>query len=222
MRAVFLSAFLLAGASTAGVVINEVMFNPSATLGTDNLYEWAEIYNDGSSPVDISGWILTDLDTGSGCIVPAGTTLAGYSYLVFARSSADFVSHYGTGVPVVAWTGSWGSGLSNDADDVVIMDSDSVTIDQITYDDSTDWGSDYGDENTDADCDGDGASLERISPSGTSNDPANWESSVDEDSGFADADWPGHDESHGTPGAQNSVYGIGLDPTTWAGIKHVF
>jgi hypothetical protein len=222
MRPFLLSILVIAGAAGSGVVVNEMMFNPSAALGTDNLYEWVEIFNNGGASMDISGWILTDLDTGSGCIVPAGTTLTGYSYLVFARSSTDFVSHYGSGVPLAAWTGSWGSGLNNDGDDVVIMNADSVVIDQIAYDDTTAWGSDYGDANTTADCDGDGASLERISPSGTGNDPANWESSVDEASGFPDADWSGHYESHGTPGAQNSVFGASLSPTTWAGIKHVF
>jgi hypothetical protein len=217
-----LLSILAAGVASSGVVVNEVMFNPSQALGSDNSYEWVEIFNNGSAPVDVSGWTLTDLDTGSGCIVPAGTTMAAYSYLVFARSDTDFISHYGSGVPLVTWTGSWGSGLSNDADDVVLLNAGSAVVDSVSYDDTTAWGSDYGDANSAADCDGDGSSLERIGPSGESNNPDNWESSVDEDSGFPDADWPGHDESHGTPGAQNSVYNSELSPSTWAGIKHVF
>ncbi len=215
-------AALTAGTAASGVVVNEIMFNPSVALGDDNAFEWVEIYNDGGSAVDISGWILTDLDSGSGAIVPAGTTIPAYGYRVFARDAAAFTGHYGGSVPLVSWTGSWGSGLSNTNDDVVIMNSDSVVIDQVPYEDSTDWGSDYGDANTYSDCDGDGASLERIGPAGGSSDPANWDSSTDEDSGFPDADWPGHDESHGTPGAQNSVFGSPLYSETWAGIKYSF
>lgn len=216
------ASMLFAAAVHAGVVINEIMYNPSVTLGDDNLFEWVEIFNDGASAVDVSGWILTDLDAGSGCIVPAGTTIGAYGYLVFARSASDFTGHYGSGVPLVAWTGSWGAGLQNTSDDVVLMNADSVTVDQLAYEDSTEWGSDYGDANSFSDADGDGASLERISPSGTSTDPANWESSTDEASGFPDADWEGHYESHGTPGEENSVSSSGLDPGTWAGIKSSF
>ncbi len=216
------AAALTAASSQGGVVINEIMYNPSATLGDDNLFEWVEIFNNGASAVDISGWIMTDLDAGSGCIVPAGTTIGAYGYLVFARSASDFTGHYGSGVPLVAWTGSWGAGLQNSSDDVVLMNADSVIVDQLTYEDTTEWGSDYGDTNSYSDADGDGASLERISPSGISTDPANWESSTDEASGFPDANWEGHYESHGTPGEENSVSSSGLDSRTWAGIKSSF
>ncbi len=223
MKGMFFAVMLaVSGLATANVVVNEIMFNPSAALGDDNLYEWVEIFNNGSTPVDISGWIMTDLDTGSGCIVPAGTTIAANGYLVFARNGADFVAHYGSGVPLVAWTGSWGSGLSNDADDVVLMSSDSTVIDQVPYDDTIEWGSDYGDDNTYSDADGDGASLERINPDGIPAEPATWDSSTDEDSGIPDSDWAGHNESHGTPGAVNSVSTISLGPQTWARIKLEF
>jgi hypothetical protein len=216
------TAAFLAGASFADVIVNEIMFNPSTTLGDDNYFEWIEIHNDGASAVDISGWIVTDLDPGSGCIAPAGTSIAAGGYLVFARSSSDFTAHYGAGIPLVAWTGSWGSGLNNTSDDVAIILADSTVIDQVPYEDTTEWGSDYGDDNSFADCDGDGASLERIDPAGPASDPANWDSSIDEASGFPDANWEGHDESHGTPGAVNSVSTIGLDASTWAEIKAVF
>ena len=56
-----------------------------------------------------------------------------------------------------------GNGLLNNTDTVAVTDG-SATIDSITYSDS--WGGD-----------GDGTSLARIDAQGTSNDPANWESS---------------------------------------------
>lgn len=222
MRYGIFAAALSALPALAGVVVNEVMFNPSVALGDDANYEWVEIHNDGATAVDISGWSISDLDGSSNCVAPSGTTIPAYGYLVFARDEDSFVSHYGASVPRVAWTGSWGSGLGNDGDQVALRDAAMTTIDQVEYDDTPEWGSDYGDDNTYPDMDGDGATLERIAPGGTTQDPENWEASIDEDSGIPDANWPGHDESHGTPGAVNSVSTGALESGTWAGIKSAF
>ncbi|MDM7992064.1 MAG: lamin tail domain-containing protein [Candidatus Fermentibacter sp.] len=212
-------AAVFSGAAAADVIINEIMFNPSTALGDDTAFEWVEIHNNGSSSVDISGWTMTDLDTGSGAIFPAGTSIPAGGYRVLARDAASFVGHYGGSVPLIDWTGSWGSGLSNTEDEVLLLDASSAVVDSLMYDDTTAWGSDYGDDNTYADCDGDGASLERLDPADPSTDPGNWDSSIDEASGIPDANWSGHDESHGTPGAVNSISIISLESQTWAGIK---
>lgn len=218
----FASVVTAAGPAAAGVVVNEIMFNPSTALGDDADFEWVEIYNDGSSSVDISGWTMTDLDSGSGAVVPAGTTISAHGYMVFARDDASFTGHYGSSVPLISWTGSWGSGIGNTSDEVVLLDAASATVDSVSYDDTTAWGSDYGDDNTYADCDGDGASLERLMPAGSSIDPDNWDSSVDEESGIPDENWSGHNESHGTPGEDNSITIISTQSRTWAGIKTLF
>jgi hypothetical protein len=55
-----------------------------------------------------------------------------------------------------------GGGLSNNGDTVTVTDG-SATVDSVTYDNN--WGGD-----------GDGTSLERIDPQGSSNDPNNWTS----------------------------------------------
>jgi hypothetical protein len=55
-----------------------------------------------------------------------------------------------------------GNGLGNNSDTVTITDG-SATIDSVTYDDA--WGGD-----------GDGTSLSRIDPQGSSNDQSNWTS----------------------------------------------
>jgi hypothetical protein len=66
-----------------------------------------------------------------------------------------------------------GNQLKNNDDTVAITDG-SATVDSVTYDGS--WGGD-----------GDGTSLERISPQDGSNDPANWQSGA----------------INGTPGSEN-------------------
>ena len=42
------------------IIINEIMYNPSGSLGPDDKYEYVELYNRGSTPVDLSGWVLRD------------------------------------------------------------------------------------------------------------------------------------------------------------------
>ncbi len=218
--AALVSLVLLAVAAPVmgGVVINEIMYNPSTALGSDSDYEWVELYNDGGSSVDISGWTLSD--NSSTQTIDAGTTLESGAYIVLARDDSIFAAHYGASVPLAAWTGGW-SGLGNGGDELTLADASDATVDFLEYDDTASWGSDYGDDNTTPDHDGDGASLARIDPSGTSDDPDNWESSIDEDSGIPDEDWPGHDESHGTPGAWNET-GMALEAGSWASIKAVF
>ncbi len=66
-----------------------------------------------------------------------------------------------------------GNGLGNNSDTVTVTDG-SATIDSVTYDDG--WGGD-----------GDGTSLSRIDPQGSSNDQNNWTSGP----------------QHGTPGSAN-------------------
>ncbi|HRY61578.1 MAG TPA: lamin tail domain-containing protein, partial [Candidatus Fermentibacter sp.] len=136
-------AAVFSGAAAADVIINEIMFNPSTALGDDTAFEWVEIHNNGSSSVDISGWTMTDLDTGSGAIFPAGTSIPAGGYRVLARDAASFVGHYGGSVPLIDWTGSWGSGLSNTEDEVLLLDASSAVVDSLMYDDTTAWGSDY-------------------------------------------------------------------------------
>jgi hypothetical protein len=210
---------LVSGVAGSDVIINEIMYNPSSALGPDDDFEWVEIYNTGASAVDITGWSLTDNYTT--ITVLGAVSIPSEGYMVFARSEIEFVAHYGSSPPLIPWEGTWG-GLANGGDELTLSDG-AATIDFIDWDDTEEWGSDYGDENTYPDHDGDGATLERIDPAGTTNDPANWESSTDEASGIPDVDWPGHDESHGTPGEENSVSGSGaFEAGTWAGIKAVF
>ncbi len=72
------------------VVITEIMYNPA---GDDEGKEYVEIYNAGATPVDISGWMLRDLegDPATGAI-PAGTTMLAGEVIVLTAGS-------GPGVP---------------------------------------------------------------------------------------------------------------------------
>ncbi len=73
-----------------GVVINE--FLPDAT-GADDGQEWVELYNRGSSPVDLSGWVLalagSTWDNGDEMTLDAGLGLNPGGYLLLGTTSGD-------------------------------------------------------------------------------------------------------------------------------------
>ena len=43
----------------AQVVINEIHYNPSGSQGSDNDYEFMELYNPGTTDIDMSGYSFT-------------------------------------------------------------------------------------------------------------------------------------------------------------------
>jgi hypothetical protein len=54
--------------SAGNVKINEILYNP---LGADEGNEWVELYNDGESAVDLSGWTILGSDGSVKAILPA-------------------------------------------------------------------------------------------------------------------------------------------------------
>lgn len=71
-------------AGVGDIVMNEIMPDPE---GSDSGNEWIEIYNKGAASVDISGYYVTDENTGTKReIVPGGTSLASGDYYVFELS----------------------------------------------------------------------------------------------------------------------------------------
>lgn len=73
-----------------GVVINEVESSGDAVNG-----DWIELYNKSSSPIDISGALLSDDDNGHVFEVPANTTLAAGDWAAFTVDSG--ASGFGLG-----------------------------------------------------------------------------------------------------------------------------
>jgi hypothetical protein len=62
-------------AAASPIVINEVESNPDP--------DYVELYNRGSAPVDISGWIIRDNNNGNTFTIPASTTLNAGAYIAF-------------------------------------------------------------------------------------------------------------------------------------------
>ncbi len=170
----------------ADVVINEIMYN---TPGTPDV-EWIELYNNGSTTVELDDWyFIDDNPLHTHCIL-MGDLLPG-EFLVVVGDFALFSTQYPgvTNININAFDPSGtGFSLGNGGDSVIIYNDDGVLVDSVTYDDGGEWP---------ASADGNGPSIELVNPGLDNNFPTSWEPSL------ADG---------GTPGQINSVYQFNQAP----------
>jgi beta-lactamase superfamily II metal-dependent hydrolase len=108
------------GSGGGDIVISEVFYD---TPGTDADEEWIELYNKGTSTVDIGGWTITDNNgAGSTYTFPGGTTIAAGTYFTVAHNSAGFNALYGFDADL------YGSiPLLNNTGDTLLMNDDTAT-----------------------------------------------------------------------------------------------
>lgn len=103
------------------VTINEIMYD-SRTAGNLDV-EWVELHNTTISPIDISGWTLTD---GEGDLVlPAGTIIPATGYLVVSATDA-------VGIPSAVVVVNPSFVLNNSGDGVALFDASMALIDGST------------------------------------------------------------------------------------------
>lgn len=126
----------------AEVLISEIMYNPD---GSDSGREWVELYNSGTTAVDLSGWQVEDLQDGQvSSSLPAGTMLPAGEALVVTGSSAMFDAQWNSGgqtVPRVQ-VGNFPP-LANSPtllnETVAIRNSAGIILDQVNYQDMAGW-----------------------------------------------------------------------------------
>lgn len=152
------------------IIINEIMYDLS---GSDTDREWIEIYNKGTSFIDLTDWRFKEGGSnhtlnqyqGSLSLDPGG-------FAVIVDNPTTFLND-NSGFPGTIIDSSFS--LSNTGEILTILQSDLTTVsDEVTYQSS--WGGA-----------GTGGSIERKSASGGSNDSSNWQESA----------------AGGTPGASN-------------------
>ncbi len=85
------------------LVINEIMYN---NIGAE-AYEFVELFNRRSTPVELSGFGFGDNLTNIGYRIPEGTVLPGYGYLVLTLDKDAFETEFGVGT--VPNLHDWGS-----------------------------------------------------------------------------------------------------------------
>jgi len=151
-----LGMFPYDGGAIRGLVIAEVYYNPPASQGLDEKFEFIEIINPGANLVDISGFRLID---GITFTFPGATSISPGEIILVA---SDAFTYRDLTVQVFEWE----SGkLSNSGERIALVDGDGQLVDEISYLDMEPWPEL---------ADGDGFSMELLDAFSDNSDGTNW------------------------------------------------
>lgn len=149
--------FLVVFSVKAQVVINEIMYN---VPGSGEDQEYIELYNVGATSVALNNYTFSQGVTYTFPSSPA-VTLAPGDYYVLTRDSAGFAGAFGFSADAV-WTS---GGLSNNGEDIVLLDTTGAIVDSVDYDDVAPWPTD---------ADGNGHALQLCDPNTDNTLATNW------------------------------------------------
>ena len=169
-------------ATDSDIVINEIMYNPATSQGSDTNYEYIELVNIGTQSVDVNGWQISDnaeTDT-IGPYHPGSPTTIHPGGYAFIRDNDSYLV-VKSGIHLAVDDSNIGNNLNNTGDDLTLSNG-AVIIDTVSY------------ESGDG-ADGNGSSLECRNPTldNSTTGNGNWGESTPS-------------SEYGTPGLQNSIY----------------
>lgn len=161
-----------------GVVINEIHYNG---VNTTIRNSFVELYNDGSTTVDLAGWRLSgDVDY----LFPVGTAMPPDTYLVIAEDPATISSYFGK-----AAIGPWANAvvtypdgskeannLPNDGGTIRLRDTANNVVSEVDYENHSPWP---------ALGNGEGSTIELIHPQLDPTHGSNWASARTPSTGTA-------------------------------------
>lgn len=129
------------GAASADVVITEIFYNLNGS--ESGATEWVEIYNNGGSDVDMSGWVYGDSQDGvfAGGFA-AGTVLgAGEVAILTFQDESVFQSIWGAGIRVIQVDTqvSLANSASATNETVALFDASSVLVDEVNFEVGNGW-----------------------------------------------------------------------------------
>ncbi len=126
------------------MIVSEIMYNPA---GSEPRTEWIELFNRGTTPAELSGWILDDEDNTNWSSIPTGILLEPGKLAVLhngffgANSSADFRTAWSVPSDALVIGIPWGS-LDNTPsaiapinENLSLRDAGGTLLDQVNYDD---------------------------------------------------------------------------------------
>lgn len=143
------------------IVINEICYNPPDVSVASEDKQWLELYNRGTSTVDLSGW---SFGSGIEYIFPQGTSLPAGGYLVVAKNPAALLSAF-PGINVV---GPYDSSLAGSGERVLLLDALGNPADDVSYIDGGRWP---------GAADAEGSTLELRNPHADNSLPESWAAS---------------------------------------------
>ncbi len=112
---------------TGTVILSEVFYD---TPGTDSNEEWIELYNGGTSSVDLGGYSIIDNNgTGDSYSFPSGSIILPGSYFTVAINQAGFQAIYGFDADL------YGSipALNNGGDALILTDGSAQEVDAVAW-----------------------------------------------------------------------------------------
>lgn len=143
------------------IVINEINYNSSAT---NNSADWIELYNPRSESMDLSNWVFKDDDDNHSFVLPEGTIIFPKDYLIISRDTVQFKTVY----PDVDYkVGNFDFGLGSTSDAARIFDNNGILRDEVNYNSVAPWPTT---------ANGQGGTLELISPDLDNSLPESWNS----------------------------------------------
>lgn len=137
------------------IVINEIMYAP---LSPET--EWVELYNRTEQEINLKKWKFSD--AGSTVTITTQDVFIAPGNFIVLTSDSSVLNYYDIPVQILKVSL---PALNNTGDNVVIKDSLGLILDSLTY--LPTWGGNTG-----------GRSLERFSVDQSSNEAANWASSI--------------------------------------------
>ena len=172
-------------ASSGNVIISEIHYRAGSPTAAELLagfnersdFDFIELANTSGRHVDLAGLAFT---VGIGFVFGEDNPLrvvAPGGRVLLVKNRAGFEFRYGTGFPIA---GEFSGNLSNDGEQLVLVDAAQATLIDLTYNDAGAWPES---------ADGGGYSLVLIDPADP-NDPANWRSST---------------TVHGNPGTSDAI-----------------
>jgi hypothetical protein len=164
------------------VVINEIMADPDPVVGLPN-YEYIELHNRTSLPVNLSGWILRIGEGSTADKVLPNVTLLPDSFLIITETAA--ISAFASYGPVIGLSS---FSITNSGTSLTLKKPNGQIIHYINFSDA--W---YRDNSKKPG----GWSLEQIDPSNPCTQAPNWNAAID--------------ITGGTPGRVNSVNMVNPD-----------
>lgn len=120
--------------SKADIIISEIMYHPSVsdTAIDDGLYEFLEFKNNGTSSIDMSGYLV---ESGVLFLFPNGTIITPGEYIVIVSDLTAFSERYPSITPLGVYSGR----LNNGGETISLVTSTGSTVTKITYNDASPW-----------------------------------------------------------------------------------
>lgn len=113
----------------AQVVIHEIHYNPCSEQGSDNDFEFVELYNADTDSVELNGWLLT----GAFELELPDLSLAPGEFIITANQPDSYAD-----APCAVL--GWDSGsINNQGETIVLLNALGETADEVSYSSSGNW-----------------------------------------------------------------------------------